>query len=325
MNNTTIHQGSFTSTGANKIIKVRSGIDWFRVINLTQSAATNNGYGFEYYWQKGMGTTAIMKYHPAGDHTVAVNSQASALNIIDSSNYPLGTEYSVTAGTNATRPVYSTGTTTGLTAGAIVRLRGTDHTNLNGKDFSIDNVVGSTSFRLANTLATAPGVIAGASGYYRIVAPNIEVYRLFHPSHREIANITQASSAVITTLVDHGYVAGQKVRFKVPDDFGMTDIDGLTGTITATSTSTITVDIDSSSFTAFNYPTAAEATAAPISPAIVVPYGESIDSDYANLLDDRVYNQGFTGIVLNAGTNLPAGNANDVIYWQAGNVFSTNN
>lgn len=325
MNNNIIHQGSFTSAGTNKIIKVRSGIDWFRAINLTQSAATNNGYGFEYYWQKGMGTTVLMKYHPAGDHTVAIDSKASAIQIIDSSKYPLGTEYQVTAGTDATRPVYDTGTTTGLTTGAIVRLRGTDHTNLNGKDFSIDDVNASTSFRLANALATSPDVVAGGSGYYRIVAPNIEVYRLFHPSHREIANITQASSAVITTLVDHGYVAGQKVRFKVPDNYGMTDIDGLTGTITETSTSTITVDIDSSSFTAFNYPTAAEATAEPISPAIVVPYGESTSIEYANKLDDRVYNQGFIGIVLNAGTTLPAGNTDDVIYWQAGNVFSTNN
>lgn len=323
--NNTVTQGSFTSTGVNKIIKVRSGIDWFKVYNFSQSAAQNNGYGFEFYWQKGMGTTAVMRYHPAGDHTVAINNATSAVNIIDSSNYKLGAEYSVTAGTDATQPVYSTGTTTNLTTGSIVRLRGTDHTNLNGKDFSIDNVNASTSFRLANELATTPGDTAGATGYYRMVAPNIEVYQLFHPSHREIADISQATSAVITTLVDHGYSVGQKVRFKIPDDFGMTELNGLSGTITAVSTSTFTVNIDSTGFTAFSFPTAADYTAAPISPALVTPYGQAANIDYATGLDDRVYNQGFTGIVLNAGTALPAGSNGDVIYWQAGKVFSSIN
>jgi hypothetical protein len=42
MDNTIMQQGSFKSTGANKILKIRSGIDWFRVVNITQAAATNN-------------------------------------------------------------------------------------------------------------------------------------------------------------------------------------------------------------------------------------------------------------------------------------------
>lgn len=328
-NGTIIQQGKFTSAGTDKILKIRSDVDWMEVINFTQADGGTQDKAIRSYWQRGMGTTGLVEYHPAADQTLAIDSTAAgAFTLIDTSDSSTlaGAWTAVTAGTNATGPQYSTGTTTGLSTGSIVRLKGTDHTNLNGIDFSIDAVVAATSFDLANDLATAPGVVAGASGYYKLIAPTADSYRLFTPSHRFIANITAAASGVVTTLVDHGYAVGQKVRFTIPSNFGMVELNDLVGTITAVTTSTFTVNINTSGFSAYTFPTAAIVTAAgSINYATVIPVGESTSSDYSANTGDAVYNQGYIGMILAGGALLPAGENTNVIYWRAGKSFSYDN
>lgn len=316
-----ILQGGFTADGNAKTLKLRSDIDWIEVINLTNTLGTEQDHGFRYYWQRGMGTYATTEYHPAADATAAITYTASSFDLIDTSAYELGASTAVTAGTNATRPVYSTGSTAGLATGSIVRVFSTNHDTIDGLDFSIDTLIANTSFRLANTLATAPGVIAGA-GFYRLVAPNVEIYSMFTPSNRNIANITQAASAVVTTLVDHNYAVGQAVTFRVDADSGMTQINALVGNITAVTTSTFTVDIDSTGFTAFNFPLPA---VAPYTPASVVVVGDEHGSTVDQNAVGKMYNQAYIGMVLQPGALMPAGEADDVIKWKAGKSFSVDN
>jgi hypothetical protein len=102
----------------------------------------------------------------------------------------------------------------------------------------------------------------------------------------------------------------------------MTEMNKLTGTITAVATNTVTVDIESSAFTAFAFPATA---AVPFTPAVMVPVGEAAEESYVNLLDDATTNTGYIGIQLAAGTTSPAGALNDVIYWVAGKSFSVTN
>lgn len=308
---TIVGQGKFTADGNNKTLKIRSDVDKIVIENYTQWAASNNGYGYKYTWQYGMGTTALMEYHPAADHTSAVDTTASAIEVIDSSDYALGAKIATTAGTDATQPVYDTGDTSGLTTGSIVRLVSTDHNNLNGLDFSIDTVNANVDFRLANTLATVPGQAAG-TGHYRHVAPNLEIYNLFAPTNRNLAKIEKTTDTV-TTLVDHGYAIGQKVKFKIPSDYGMIELDGLEGNITAITTSTFTVDIDMAAFTTFVFP---EYTEVPFDLASVVPVGDA-KSSVTELAPSKFYNQGYIGVVLTGGTTSPGGNSDDVIYWTA--------
>ncbi len=315
-------QGSFTSDGNSKTLKMRSDIDWIEIYNVTNLSGTTNGDGCKFYWQQGMGTYSVVDYHPAADATLAVKYTVDSLELIDTSSYDLGAAVSVTAGTNATQPVYSTGDTSGLASGSIVRVYSTDHDTLNGLDFSIDTLVANTSFRLANAIATAPGVIAGANGSYRLVAPNVEIYSMFTPSNRNIANITQASSAVVTTLVDHNYAVGQAVTFSVDSDSGMTQINGLIGNITAVTTSTFTVDIDSSGFTAFKFPLPA---IAPYTPSSVTVVGDEHGSAVDQQAVGKLYNQAYIGVVLQPGAALPAGENGDVIRWRAGKSFSIDN
>jgi hypothetical protein len=311
---TMIQQGSFTADGKSKTLKIRSDVDKLVIENVTQWENTNNGYGFRYTWYRDMGTTALMEYHPAGDHTSAVNITSSAVTLIDSSSYSGGSWIAVTGGTDATRPVYTVASTTGLVAGNIVRLKNTEHTNLDGLDFSVDDIDNAgTNFRLANTLATAPG-IAATTGHYKLVAPNIETYRMFTPKTNKIANISQAANGVVTTLVDHGYAIGQKVKIHIPSDYEMIELDGVEANITAVTDSTFTIDVDTSGYTAFAFPTY---TSTPFVYAEVVPVGDAKNTAVMYNSPGKFYNQGYIGVVLTGGTTGPAGNNNDVVRWTA--------
>jgi len=66
---------------------------------------------------------------------------------------------------------------------------------------------------------------------------------------KAITGITQAASAVATVGAAHGFVVNDRVHFS--GVAGMTQINGLVGTVTATGASTITVNINSTSFSAY--------------------------------------------------------------------------
>ena len=310
-----LQQGNFTADGNAKTLKIRSEVNWIKIVNYTETAAANNGHGVEYYWQKGMLRNTIMKYRPAANQTLASIGLAASIDVIDSSNFALGARTVVTAGTNVVDPEYLTANTAGLLDGGIVRLDSTNHNNLNSLDFSVDTVVANTSFELANTLATAPGRVAGAAGYYRVIAPNIEIYTLFAPSKRVISDISVAASAVVTTLVDHGYSLGDRVKFNIEAGYGMLEMDGLVGNITAVTDGTFTVDINSAAFTAFTFPVY---TAVPYVQSMVVPIGKNPAYNEGMSVTPGFVNQGFIGVVLQGGTAFPAGSNGDVIYWTAG-------
>lgn len=328
--------GTFTSDGTNKVLDLGVEIQGFRVINATQAADTNNGYGYLYEWSASMGTSMYTNYHPAADATAASDVVANSFTQFDSSNYSVGANVTATAGTNVVGPRISTATTTNLYEGCVVRLNSSGFTNLNGVDFTIDTIAAGVSFDLANDLATAPGRTAetGATGpagvfYYQLVAPNREIYDIIYPSARVISNITQATSAVVTTLVDSGHQIGDYVKFYVPSSCGMTELNGQTGRVTAVSTAahpyTFTVDIDTSAYTAFQFPVY---NATSLKKAYVIPAGDtytvnSVTGDLETYYGGAISRRAFRGVILRAGTAYPAGNDGDTIHWQAWKAATT--
>src|SRR5690606_4582312 len=166
---------------------------------------------------------------------------------------------------------------------------------------------------------TAPGAV-GAGGFYRIV--NLD--SPYYPRRRFIVNITQAAQAVITFSQTHGFTAGQQIRLIVPAQYGMVQMDNQLATVTAVSTAnnTVTVNIDSSAFTAFAFP---QPGVVPFTQAQAVPVGE--DTGFAvtnnlNILADATVNTSIIVMILSGGAGFPGGDANDVIFWQAGKGFS---
>lgn len=72
------------------------------------------------------------------------------------------------------------------------------------------------------------------------------------PLNVEIANITRAANASVTTDSNHYYVVGQLVRFHVPKPYGMTEINEMLAyVLTVPSVTTFTVGTDTRGFTAF--------------------------------------------------------------------------
>lgn len=312
------NQGKFTSTGASQTLNIRSGVDWIKVLNYTDNT--------QYFWQYGM-AAGVGKITAANGTTASLGAGLGFYPIDTSLNVP-GASVVLTAISGAAIPVVSTGNTGGLANGDIVRLYNvTGGVQLNSIDFTIGAINANVSF----TLAYMSQIVAANAGTFRRIPYN----PIFYPRNRYIVSISQAVEAVVILTVTHGYKVGQVVSFVVPSvggsaaSYGMTEINGLQGTILDidTATNSITVDIDTTAFTAFAFPTTAQA-AAGFTQAQVVPVGmntaEGLDSG-VDILSDATINTGLIGIQLVGGANSPAGAANDVIYWTSGNSFSISN
>jgi len=329
MDNTIIQQGRFTSTGANVTIPLRSGVDWMACYNITQAAASQTtAVGVKYFWQFGYPAGAkwtTFKSNAANAANLEQYITSNGFTFFDNSNSPVGQlNTTITAISNATIPVVTNTGTNGLAAGSVVRLFNVASAQqLGGMDFTVgNNTLSTTTFSL-DYMST---IVAGTTGSWR----QINFDPLFYPTRRFITSITQATQAVVTLSVTHGYQVGQSVRMIVPAAFGMVEMNGLLGDIVAINTNvssgnTITLDINSSGFTAFAFPLSA---AVPFTFAEVVPVGEDTAlalSSNVNILSDATLNTGYIGMTLQGGVNCPAGASSDVIYWVAGKSFSDTN
>jgi len=325
--NTIIMQGRFTGTGSAIFIPLRSGISWMNLYNITQTQAASSGYNYQWYWQLGMPTNAGIGYSfVSTTGTAPYYYTTNGFILIDTSlSIPGSINATVTAVSTASIPVATNSGTNNLVPGDVVTMINVAGAQqLGGIHFTVGyNTLTSTTFSLDYMSQLAA---AGTTGSWAKVAFD----PIYYPRRRYITKITRASQAVVTLSVTHGYQVGQIVRMHVPAAFGMVEMNNLQATIvavntTTTSGNTITLDIDSSAFTAFAFPTTA---VYPFTPAQVVPLGEDTPfalAENTNILSDATVNTAQIGMLLDGGTNSPAGDANDVIYWTAGTAFNIDN
>jgi hypothetical protein len=268
-----IYRGSLISTGAAQVVSIPAGFDQFVLRNRTTLAA-GAGIIESKYWLGMANATAETKTVAGGAITDAIIVANGFTYVDDSTNQLSAPNATTTAISQAAAAIVSLTSTAGLNAGDVIRFYSTTGMlQIAGMDFSIDTIVANTSFRLPYLNSAGFGA-AGTAGTFRRVA-FANNYK-FYPSWRYITGITAAAQAVVTFSVTHQYVVGQKLSLRIPTAFGMTQMNGLTGTVVAinTTTNTVTLDIDSSAFTAFAFPTSATA-AAGVSFPIAVPAGES--------------------------------------------------
>lgn len=327
--NTIIQQGRFTATGSDVFIPLRGGVSWMNVYNVSQMDGTaTTAVGVQYYWQLGFPSPAMISYdisNAAAASNLIGYIEGNGFTLVDTSAAVAGTIHAtVTAVSSASIPVVSNSGTNGLVAGNMVRLFNVvGAKQLGGIDFTVGyNTLTSGTF----SLDYMSQIVAGTTGSWMQVAYD----PIFYPRRRTITKITQATQAVVTLSVTHGYKVGQLVRMIIPSQFGMTQMNGLQATIVAVNTTTttgnsITLNVDSTAFTAFAFPLTA---VYPFSPAEVVPMGE--DTAEANLLgvnalSDATINTAQIGMILEGGANLPGGAASEVLYWTAGTAFSVDN
>lgn len=307
--------GTYTSTGAPFVLRIPSGVSYYRQKNYTQWASTANpGVVKLAEWNASMPAASAFAMQntngAATDQAVLFTTGGFSATDTGPNTNPVGAATALTAITAATPAVVSTASTSGLFAGAVVRIYGTTGMlQVAGMDFTVGTVVANTSFQLAY-LAAAGFAAPATAGFWRQIA----FQPAYYPRTRYITGITQAASAVITMSVTHNLTVGQLVRVYVPAGFGMTQMNGQLCAVTAinTTTNTITVNVNSTAYTAFAYPTSATA-AAGISFPQVVPVGDAPTLG-SELFDGATDNQSYIG--LNIGSNV-CGALNDVIYYEA--------
>ncbi len=319
---TIITQDSFVSTGAGVKINLPSSADYFRTTNITQMPlAPNPGVVIrgEWYknvfanndgirWKKTNSTNAVLI------DTFATSTASNGFTYVSAPPQPEAALTGTTI-TNAT-PAVASVTNTYSDGDRVVIYNSVGAQMYSGMSFTISSVSGS-GFTLLGL--NTPGSAATAFTVRR-VAKQFPV----EPEFLYITAITKATSAVVTVSIAHEYVVGQLVHFSVPSSFGMSEINQLTGRVTAVGTYTLTVNIDSSNFTTFAFPaTALTPTVALF--ATLAPAGQQVIAS-GNPLVQVGYNVSYVPfhsgqfvpyMYLAGGAQSPAGAASDVIVWEA--------
>lgn len=124
----------------------------------------------------------------------------------------------------------------------------------------------------------------------------------------QISAITKAKQAVVTFKETPAAQVGDILRFSIPPDFKMVELDGKKGTVVAVDAEakTVTVDIDTTSYTAF------VAAAKGIATASYSGYRVPCDG-----LCGAFRGNGAEATYLELGTAV-AGASGDVVFWRAG-------
>lgn len=265
-----IAKGSFISDGAARTVEFPCAIDYFIVRNRSLWGTAPTAV-VESTWHRGYAAGQATHISEGGGSALTATATAAAgagFTEIDNSILTPGALVATgTAITNATPGVVADATTPPL--GSVVRmLNTTGMLQIAGLEFTVTAITPGVNFTLGYMVGAAYAA-AATNADYRVIPNN-----RFFPRRRWIQDITVAAAAVMSTSVAHGYAVGAKITINNPDaNFGMPEINGLRGTVTAVTANTITTDIDSTTFTAFAYPTSAIAATGVTHPA-VVPYGE---------------------------------------------------
>ena len=126
-----------------------------------------------------------------------------------------------------------------------------------------------------------------------------------HPNllTKTIASITNAFPMVVTTEFPHHYVAGMKVTFLIPTQFGMVQLNNTTSQVLSITSTTLTINLDSTNFSVFSYPSPLPSayTPATIIPVSSGPYLPPIPLPFGNQdsFEGTIYNNGTFGNPVN--------------------------
>lgn len=335
---------TFTSTGVGVKVNLPSSADYFVTTNVTQMPlAPNPGvvirgewYGSKFgagqtaandgiRWKKTNSTNAVLI------DTFATSTASNGFTYVQ--NAPVVEPQAANAITaiSAANPAVVSQTNT-YSNGDFVRIYNTTgDLTIGGMVFQISSASGSAYTLLGLANIAGNGLAAATAGNTRRVSVNQAV----DPEFLYITNISKATSAVVSTSVDPSafYVVGNKIHFSVPPSFGMTEMNGLTGTITAVNAVAasgnigaynVTVNIDSSAFTTFAFPLTTLSPTAQLF-ATLAPAGSQtsfypltgVQTGY-EFVKTPFHTGSFTPYMyLAGGAQSPAGASGDVINWIA--------
>lgn len=262
-------KGSFTSTGAAKVINLPFQPDSIEMWNFS-AAGTPAQNGVPYaYWDAAMGQgTATAQYFNATPVLSTGNITANGFSTFSAGQLlQFGPSLTVNVLSKASAAVCTTSAAHNLASGDVVIFEGLFETattgmpQINGIPFTV-TVTSSTQFSIPwNTNQsnyTAISVAAtGTPRVKKVLYPDI-----YFPGTSVISAITLGTTTTIDTAKAHNFVVGQEVAFRIPSQWGTVELNSLPNTlvpgspvygyvIAVTDYNTVVVNIDSSAYTAF--------------------------------------------------------------------------
>lgn len=111
-----------------------------------------------------------------------------------------------------------------------------------------------------------------------------------------ISMISQSNPMTVTTSGNSNYVPGMLVRFMIPQQFGMQQLNSIQAQVIGVSGTSVNLDVDSTGFEPFAYPSLLPSAYTPptMIPNASGPYLLSLPLPYAN-------QNSFEGTIYNAG------------------------
>jgi len=300
--------GSFTSDGNPKTISFGTNVTNFNMWNLTQFNSTANPGVIKRAWFiAGLPRGAYFGVQNTNGAATdqSIYAASNGFTPIDYDNLPSFASTAITSVSQA-NPAVVTSNSHGLSTGdQVILYNVTGQQQLSGIQFTVTRT-GANTFTIP--VDTSGFANAGSGGTVQKVWPNTFVEREAY-----ITNITQATSAVVSTATNHGYQVGDVVSFRIPQNgaYGMQQLNYVRAAITAVgSVTSFTINWDTSGYTAWAWPVTANAFQQ--GRPVVIPVGAAGTSP--NYLGDATDNVGYKGLILGSAV---CGASSDVIYWTA--------
>jgi hypothetical protein len=197
---------------------------------------------------------------------------ANGFTFIDTTNPPTFAPLATTAISGNTGAfVVSMANTGSIVVGDWVRLYATiGELQIAGYTFQVTAVSTNSSITL--------GYMASSGITFAAAATAGQVVKYFpsrfYPRWAYIANITQATQAVVYFTGPNDFTPGEIISFRVSQPFGMIQMNNVEARVlsvtNSTTVSSVTLDWNTSGYSVFTFPTSAQA-AGGVSPAVAVP------------------------------------------------------
>lgn len=299
---------TYVSDGNARVLQLRFDPDYFALFNQTNFNTSGlTPVTKRAWWFRSLAPgNAFTVKNTASANTDESNFVATnGFNLVNSITDPVGPLSILGAAVTAANPAVVSSAGHSVIVGDVVRMIDvTGMQQISSMEFTVTAVTPAIDFTLG--FLDSSTFVAGVANFHRIIPFDP---RDFAPKNRYITAISNAANASVQLSVDHEYNVGEVIGFRCTPDFGMSEIDGLTGEILQVGLgNNVIVDINTTAFTPFAFPTSATAAAGVTFPQ-TVPVG-----DTGNVLSGAIDNQGLIGLRL--GTDV-VGAPGDVVHWVA--------
>ena len=234
------------------------------VRNFTRLASPPSSAGvLKAMWHTASPTNTITESASSGATGLTVgNLTSNGITMVEGNQERLGAPIAYASSTAANPAVITTSAAHGLSVGQRILIASSSTAKqTEGMEFSV-TAVGSTTTLTLGYLDGSTNGVGTALGTGNLIPVNFDDPGLPAINYVTAVTTTNPKRPVFKFgITITNYVVGQQLTFSGFDTFGMTQINGQTGVITAISTTnnTVTMDLDVTGYSAFAWPASASA------------------------------------------------------------------